>query len=286
MGYIKTDKIVTDKQISKTGEIRDAFVNSYCSQEILRYYDKLNRKDISRLSVAELISFLKGGEDQVCFSDFAREHIARMEKDGHERNARNYQLAVNHLERYLGSNRIMFSQLTSTVLNLWIESLSKTNRAKEMYPTCVRQIFKKALAELNDEERGVIRVKFNPWLKVSIPKSDTTAKLAISAEACREFFNRPLPKTKMLSPLPELGRDVAMLSLCLGGINTVDLYELKKKDYHDGIIGYKRAKTRHARRDEAYMEKLSTIRMETYSQILLQSLLHVPLLRYKSGVQI
>lgn len=76
----------------------------------------------------------------------------------------------------------------------------------------------------------------------------------ISAEACREFFNRPLQKTKMLSSLPELGRDIAMLSLCLGGMNTVDMYELKKKDYHNGIIGYKRAKTRHSRRDEAYME--------------------------------
>lgn len=171
-------------------------------------------------------------------------------------------LAVNHLERYLGTNHIMFSYLTSSVLNSWIESLSKTNRAKEMYPTCIRQIFKRALVELNDEERGIVRIKFNPWLKVQIPKSDTTEKLAISAEACREFFNRPLPKTKMLSPLPELGRDIALLSLCLGGINTVDLYELKKTDYHDGIIGYKRAKTRHSRRDEAYME----MRVEPFIQ--------------------
>lgn len=37
-------------------------------------------------------------------------------------------------------------------------------------------------------------------------------------------------------------------------MNTVDMYELKKKDYRNGVIGYKRAKTRHSRRDEAYME--------------------------------
>lgn len=131
-----------------------------------------------------------------------------------------------------------------------------------MYPTCVRQIFKKAIIELNDEERGIMRIKFNPWLKIKIPKSDSTVQRAISAEACREFFNRPLPKTKMLSPLPELGRDVALLSLCIGGINTVDLYELKKKDYNNGIIGYKRAKTRNSRKDEAYME----MRIEPFIQ--------------------
>ena len=38
-GYIKTDKYVTDKQITKSGDIKDAVVNSFCSQEILRYYN-------------------------------------------------------------------------------------------------------------------------------------------------------------------------------------------------------------------------------------------------------
>lgn len=262
MGYIKTDKLVTDKQILKSGEIKDAVVNEYCSRLILHYTDLINRQDISNYSVMELIEYLTRSDEDVCFSDYANLHIERMVKEGHARNAKNYRLAVNHLERYLGTNHIMFGQLTSAVLKRWIESLSQTNRAKEMYPTCVRQIFKKAILELNDEERDILRIKFNPWLKIAIPKSDSTVKRAISAEACREFFNRPLPKSKMISPLPELGRDVALLSLCIGGINTVDLYELKKKDYNNGIIGYKRAKTRHSRKDEAYME----MRIEPFIQ--------------------
>ena len=134
-----------------------------------------------------------------------------MESEGHERNAKNYKLAVNHLERYIGTTKIMFSILTTSVLTQWIDTLYKTSRAKEMYPTCIRQIFKKAIIELNDEERGILRIKYNPWLKIIIPKSDNTLKRAISAEACREFFNRPLPQSKMISPLPELGRDIALL---------------------------------------------------------------------------
>ena len=253
-GYIKTDKYVTDKQISKSGDIKDVVVNSYCTQEILRYTEVINLKDVSQYSVNELIDYLQNSDADVSFSDYATKFIGRMEAEGHERNAKNYRLAVNHLQRYMGSTRLMFSQLSTTVLNKWIDSLSLTNRAKEMYPTCVRQIFKKALVELNDEERGLIRIKYNPWMKISIPESDTSEKRAISAEACREFFNRPLPKTKMLASTPELGRDVALLSLCLGGINTVDLYLMKKTDYRDGIICYKRAKTRHSRKDEAYIE--------------------------------
>ena len=262
MGYIKTDKLVSDKQILKSGEIKDAVVNDFCSREILRYTDMVNRKDISDYSVTELIEYLTRVEDNVCFSEYATLHINRMIKEGHERNAKNYRLAVNHLERYLGTTNVMFNHLTSAVLKRWIDSLGLTNRAKEMYPTCIRQIFKKAILEYNDEERGVVRIKFNPWLKITIPKSDGTVQRAISAEACREFFNRPLPQSKMISSLPELGRDVALLSLCLGGINTVDIYELKKEDYKNGIIGYKRAKTKHNRRDEAYIE----MRVEPFIQ--------------------
>lgn len=156
MGYIKTDKLITDKQITKNGEIKDIVVNEYCSREILRYSDMINRKDVSNYSVAELIEFLIHSDEEICFSDYATKFINRMASEGHERNAKNYRLAVNHLERYLGTTRVMFTHLSSSVLTRWINSLSLTNRAKEMYPTCLRQIFKRALIELNDEERGIM----------------------------------------------------------------------------------------------------------------------------------
>lgn len=268
-GYIKTDKIIDAEHIASNGELTDPVVNEYCAMLIRQYTDRLNRADVTLWNVKEVVEYLMKADEEVCFSDYAKAYISKMERDERLRTAKNYKLAVAHLERYLGSNKIMFSQLTSAVLNKWIESLSQTSRAKEMYPTCVRQIFKKAIVELNDEERDVIHIKFNPWFKVTIPKSDNTVKRAISAEACREFFNRPLPKTKMLPPLPELGRDVALLSLCIGGINTVDLYELQKKDYNNGIIGYNRAKTRHSRRDEAYMEmRIEPFIQETFNKYL------------------
>ena len=154
MGYIKTSKIVTDKQLSKTSEIKDPIVNDYCSREILRYSDLVNRKDVSHFSVAELIEYLTNMDEDTSFSEFADAFIARMRAEGHERNAKNYRLAVDHLQRFLGTTEVMFSRLSTSTLNKWIDSLSLTNRAKEMYPTCVRQIFKKALVELNDEERA------------------------------------------------------------------------------------------------------------------------------------
>ncbi len=123
-----------------------------------------------------------------------------------------------------------------------------------MYPICIRQIFRAAIDELNDYDNGIIRVKTNPWGKVKIPAADRPDKKAITAEACRAFFATPLPETRMVDPLPELGRDVAMMVLCLAGMNTVDIFNLRKQDYHGGIIHYKRAKTTKLRTDDAYIE--------------------------------
>lgn len=260
--FIKTNKVVDRKSVNKNKEIRDNAVLKYCTELIGYYNQRLNMQDTSKWSIKEVIAFLSTEETDASFSDYAKLHISRMINDGHERNAKNYKLAVAHLERFMGTNQIMFSYLTTAVVQRWIGYLAQKKRAKEMYPVCVRQIYKAALVELNDDERGVCRIKFNPWLKVQIPKSDSAEQRAISAEACREFFNRPLPESKMISSLPELGRDVAKLVLCLGGINTVDLFYMKKSNYRNGILGNKRAKTRHSRRDEAYIE----MRVEPFIQ--------------------
>ncbi len=252
--FIKTDKMVTKKELTKNNEIKDPFVLQYCTQRILEYTERLNKKDIENWTVAEVSEYLQNGDDDICFSDYARIHINRMIDQGQERNAKNYKLALQHLERFAGTTKVMFSHLTSQFVNKWIKSLEQTHRAKEMYPICMRQVFKAAILEYNDYDNEIIRIKTNPWVKVEIPEADKSEKLAITPEACREFFSFPIPESKMKYPLTEFGRDVAMMILCLAGMNTVDIYNLRKKDYSGGIIRYQRAKTKKFRADGAYME--------------------------------
>lgn len=252
--YIKTDKMVTRKELTKSNEIKDPFVLQFCTQRILEYNEKLNKVNIENWTAKEVAEFLTKESEDICFSDYARKHIDRMIDKGEQRNARNYELALQHMERFVGTTKVMFSHLTSNFVNRWIESMEQTHRAKEMYPICMRQVFKAAQVEMNDYDNGIIRIKTNPWVKVKIPKADRAEKLAITPEACRAFFSFPLPDSKMKYPLMELGRDVAMMVLCLAGINTVDLFNLRKEDYHGGIIHYQRAKTKKFRADGAYME--------------------------------
>lgn len=89
MGYIKTDKVISPKSITASGEFKDPVVNEYCSRQILKYTDMLNRKDLTQYTVAEVIEYLTRDAGVESFSEYARLHIDRMKKNGHARNAVN-----------------------------------------------------------------------------------------------------------------------------------------------------------------------------------------------------
>lgn len=104
----------------KGGDLTDPVVNEYCAMLIRQYTDRLNRVNATCWEIKEVIEFLLKDDEEACFSDYARKFIDRMEADGHERNAKNYRLAVNHLERFMGTTRLLFSNLSSSAINLWI----------------------------------------------------------------------------------------------------------------------------------------------------------------------
>lgn len=254
VGYIKTDKLTVSDNVGRNGEVEDPVIVQYCSRLMVRYVERLNLVDAVSWKIGEVIAYITCEDKELSFSDYAHRHNARMVDEGHENTARNYVLACNHLERFAGTDNVLFSQMTASFVQRWIDSLSDTRRAKQMYPICVRQIFHEACKELNDYDRQLMRIRVNPWTNVRIPSSDTPEQIAITPKECRAFFSAPLPDSKYRYPAAELGRDVAMMVLCLGGINTVDIYGLKKECYHDGVLHYNRTKTRNKRRDEAYME--------------------------------
>ena len=254
VAYMRTDKIVDKKGINRDKSVKDPFVLQACGNKIAAFSDLLNKHDITNWSVKDVVAFLENGTSDICFSDYARKYHDHIYNNGQLRNAKNYDLSLKSMELFAGTNKIMFSHLTSTFINKWIQSLSHTSRAKELYPVCMRQVFKQALLDYNDYDAGIIRITTNPWPNVKIPKSDTPEKKAITMQDCRAFFAAPLPESDRKYPLSELGKDVAMMVLCLAGINTADIYNLQKNKYQNGIIAYNRAKTKNARADDAYFE--------------------------------
>ena len=147
--FIRTSWMVNDKGI-KGKDVIDPYVIQQTSNLISRYYSALNQINTSNWTASEVVAYLTTSAEDMSFSDYARKHIEKLIKRGQERTSRNYKWALNHMERFAHTDNIMFSRLTSSFLNRWIESLSETNRCKEQYPVCIREIYKAAMKEYND----------------------------------------------------------------------------------------------------------------------------------------
>ena len=166
-GYIKTDKMITKKELSKSKEIKDPFVLNWCSERILEFNDRLNKKDISRWTVAEVVEYLKTGEDDICFSDYARRHIDRM-----------VPVPVAHGAELSSGSRTHGAVLRNEQNHVRAAYLNADNevdsvagayaQGKGDVPVCMRQVFKAAVEEYNDYDNGNLRIKVNPWGKVKI----------------------------------------------------------------------------------------------------------------------
>lgn len=253
VSYVKTSWVVTEKGLNNKKEIIDPFVIQQTSILIENYYNQLNQVDTSNWSIQEIVKYVTEFNTDLSFSEYARKHICKLINRGQERTSRNYKWSLQHMERFAETDNIMFSRLTSAFLNRWVESLSTTTRSKEQYPVCMREVYKAAIREFNDEERGIVKLN-NPWKNVTIPRSDVPEKRAIPASKLRAFFNVVPDRSRFTNPLMEVGQDVALISFCMCGLNAVDIFNAKKDQYDGCIFHYERQKTRSARSDRGYFE--------------------------------
>lgn len=253
--YINSGKMIDKKGLTKSGEVKDSYVLAHCLRLINDYNDRLNKVDTRLWSVKEVVDMLQNGDEDICFSDYARGYINDMRiRQKQERNSKNYLLALKSLELFGATNKIMFSRLTVHFIKDWIASLSSTARAKEMYPVCIRMMYKSAMMEYNDPERGQYRIKSNPWDAVKIPKADKSEHRALPVETLRKLLDMPLPPSQLKLSREEIAKDVCWMVFGLAGINTVDLYSLRKANLQEWVLSYNRSKTKRFRSDEAHMQ--------------------------------
>lgn len=247
---IKTDKMVSSKGvITGTHEVKDPFVLNYCTNLIANWVERLNKFDANGMTVEQVRDFLLTPNDDICFSDFAREYIDKITKTHQPRTIELNKASLKALEKYAGTDKIMFSQMTTGFIQAWIDSLAHFKRVKETYPVTVKTMFKAGVLKYNDYDNNVIRISVNPWMKVNIPKHDVPEKKAITMEECRKFF-----AINVTQKSRKIAQDICKMIFCLAGINGVDLFRMKKTAYYDGILHYERSKTRTRRDDKAYIE--------------------------------
>jgi len=225
-------------------------------------------------SVDELVEIIKSklkGEDRfkLDFIKFADEEIAKM-KDG---TATFYTSAMNALKRFVDQDSIDISKIDTEFLRRFKSFLENepskkgSNRKKEKkndepklkgravsaYLTCMRAIYNKAKKRYNDEDRGIIKIPYYPFKNISIKQKLLTRKRALSVDEIQSIIDFPYEKEIAAGKWSQINiaKDCFMISLCLIGMNSADLYccNPAKK----GIVTYNRKKTADRREDMAKM---------------------------------
>ncbi len=254
VGYISTHFLARQEQVAN-GRVFDMKLLKDIMPVVGKYIDKSNKIDLANLSMPEIIEYLTTDDERISFTKYAELFILEMQRSGRGNSADNYICAVNSLKKFMVTDSLFFSDITSRILNMWIKSLSDTHRAKNMYPKAIATIFKAGTLHFNDYDNEIIRINNQPFVHVKIPEVDTAQKRAIEPDHLKKIFSVDISLLKRKTTGP-LSLDVAKLVFFLAGINTADLYFmekscLKKSTYK---LIYNRHKTAGKRKDKANME--------------------------------
>ena len=220
-------------------------------QDLLSDYTKKFNAFIQKMvgyeiTAEDIYSFLtKKSESDVKmmnFFDYADKWLAHTDIKG----KKNYVCMLNDLARYNnGSRTLPFAYIDFSFLSGYSMSLKDRPRAQSLYLGELRHIYKQACLEYNTETEIVL----SPMLfdRFKVPKQKMVGQRALDVDTIRKFFAYE-PKTARQT----LAQDACMLSVCLMGTNSVDLYNATY--YKGGIFAYERTKTRDRRNDRAHIE--------------------------------
>lgn len=263
--YISTGITATTSDLTKSMKIKTQSFIDDTNETIKNYRDKCNKfsEKIKLMTTDQVIDFVTATDEKVSldFIAFGWEHVMKLHKEERHRTARDYSTALNCLKRYTNSDSLFVSQITMKFLNEFTAFIianpinakkkSTMSRAPSHYLSSLRALHNEMKSQYNDEDRGIIHIPFSPFVKFKMPAVPITKKRAIDAELVKEIFDLPTEDIKNSKGTNryDLGKDCFILSFCLLGMNSADLFDCT--DINKTRIVYKRKKTRTRRRDEA-----------------------------------
>lgn len=242
---IPTNITIRKCDITKQGKIKSDSLKRNIEDTINtlknRLYEIENSLGNKDTDIEWIYSQLIGKCKTLDFFEYTKQWIETSSNKGKG----NYSIMLNSLHRFLGCDTLSFSDIDYKFLNNYKEYLTGHPRAQSLYLGCIRHIFNEAIREYNTDNNKVITN--NPFNSFTIPKSvSMTKNRIISDDNLVKLFN--FQGTRRIG----MARDCYILSFCLIGMNSVDLYECTS--YSNGVLAYERAKTRDRRTDNAHIE--------------------------------
>lgn len=240
---IPTNISVGKQDLSRSGKIISRKIQKVIDDNIKKYNDRLYDLNIDSLDrgIDWIFNNIMKKTEDIDFFLFANSWIEK----SNTKSKKNYVCMLNALKRYTGSSTLSFTDINYHFLNGFKNFLQDHPRAQSLYLTEIKHLFNEATKEYNYE--GIKVIPSSPFGRFDIPKyiADTKDRV-ISEENLSKIFS--FQGTRRVG----LARDCYILSFCLMGMNSIDLYECKV--YENGILSYDRAKTKDRRRDHAHIE--------------------------------
>ena len=270
---LSTNLFITSKDLTKSLKFKEDTSIKRAIDGLVLYYREQCFKlqlDQNHYSLDEIIEFLNGEQEKqqtIDFIKFSREWIASTTIKG----APNYTTAINALIRFVGKEELDINLITLDFLEQFKAFLIgerdartkklmqqgkrvTSNRTLSLYLVSIKKLFNEAKRKFNKKDKNLILIPNSPFEDFKIPKQEATRKRAIPADIIKKVWKLPykdMKKGYKSTCRYNLAKDCFILSFCLIGINSADLYNAT--EMRGNTIIYNRTKTKARRLDSAKM---------------------------------
>jgi integrase len=271
---VSTDLFATDSDLTADLKLKEeSLIKQEADRLVLRYRTMFNslHLDSENCSVNEIVNRLlckDEAEKPIDFIAFARKWINETTIKGKD----NYTTALNSFIRFIGEEELEIKKITVDLLEDYRDYIIKvraertkamteagkripSNRCLSLYLTSLRHLYSEAQKQYNKPDKGLMRIPHTPFEYFKIPKQEATRKRAITPQQIKAIWKLPyqnIHKGVKHTCRPDLAKDCFILSFCLMGINSVDLYNAT--ELKGNRLIYYRTKTKDRRSDNAKME--------------------------------
>ena len=273
MKRLSTSLFATQKDLTKDFKIKSSSPLKGKVERLIRdYQEKCSQLqvELNNYTIEDIMDYLDGEHQKqqtIDFIKFSREWIASATIKG----APNYTTAINALVRFVGKEELDINLITLDFLEqfkifLIGERDARTkkliqqgkrvtsNRTLPLYLVSIKRLFCEAKHKFNKKDKNLILIPNSPFEDFKIPKQEATRKRAISVDIIKKLWKLPykdMKKGYKSTCRYNLAKDCFILSFCLMGINSADLYNAT--EMRGNTIIYNRTKTKARRLDGAKM---------------------------------
>lgn len=256
--YIKTDIHLLpqdwDANYEKIAEsaMRRTFIQNCIDSDILILKRVVKDLDLSEeiYSVEDIAHRYNSSEYRTSVLDFMQQQIDLLNSTNRFGTAQNYIKVKKSFGNFLCGARITFAAMSMQLVNDYHTFLVQRGMVRNsisFYMRIMRAIYNKAVRHNLVEQTHPFREVYTGI--------DNTSKRAVSESLITDMCKLNLKKGSSI----ELARDMFIFSYCTRGMAFVDIAYLKKENIQNGVISYKRRKTK----------QLLNIKIESNIQLLI-----------------